>query len=844
MDQKDELIKGLSSIYKLVFANSPIHRNVLRKKIISKGKIASKEKFAKLLDMLIRSERLVMEKEMVSLNPEIVNFGVLKKKGEHFVVVDPSSKRYRVDHNVASAYKAGDILDFVVEESESIRTAVVLGKSKSKSKSITADAIDSKKDVKAENIKTNNSINDEKGNLVLGRVVKINQSNLVFIPNKKSFAVRQIPILNPPEDYANFLDKICIMNMVDLDAPILGGKIVEVKGDAGNPIHEYDAIAESYGAIMNWEGEELQKEIDKIPSFVDASVLNLITEAEARASQRGKVVDLRHIPFTTVDPATCKDRDDAIYSTIDSNGDIVCYTAVANVTKYVDLHSEIGQRYIHGAFTIYAPNKAYNILPSRLSTGICSLNEKEDRLSFVVKTVIDKNTGKAKSSTIYDAIINCDKCYSYEQAQSIVDTYDTEENKQIVLEKAMSGIALTQEEQVLMNYYAGKIIKNGFDRRRMIRFVSNSEREIIFDQDLTDVVDIKPVPHLYYHEVIEAFMITANEATAKFAKDNNINNIFRVHDAPNPHKVDRASEFFKILNINFDGDLSAEGTRGLIELIRDTANEEVINKFLIKMQSRAIYSEKLYGNKKKEEDFADWMGEMISHYALQSPHYSHTTSPIRRLPDYVTQYNILAYIHGTEPISKNEIENIIEIANERQMDVDQAEKDFEDISSVMYCEKHIGEKMSGRVTKIRSTSPEEGYEDNIIVIVKNEEKGVNVEIPLSQIIGRPCRDCEISEQHCAVYDKKGNIILTLCKPLDFIIEKADRKTMNVVGRTNKELVSRAEIKAEIGRMLNANSGAISHDRGYEKNRRMKRRKGKEKDHMQYKNINIDDLDQI
>ena len=76
-----------------------------------------------------------------------------------------------------------------------------------------------------------------------------------------------------------------------------------------------------------------------------------------------------------------------------------------------------------------------------------------------------------------------------------------------------------------MNYYAAQLIKYGFDQRRMIRFTSNNEREIVFDSDLKDVVDIKQIPHLYYHEVIEAFMITANEATAKFAKDNKLNNI-------------------------------------------------------------------------------------------------------------------------------------------------------------------------------------------------------------------------------------------------------------------------------------------------------------------------------
>ena len=112
----------------------------------------------------------------------------------------------------------------------------------------------------------------------------------------------------------------------------------------------------------------------------------------------------------------------------------------------------------------------------------------------------------------------------------------------------------------------------------------------------------------------------------------------------------------------------------------------------------------------------------------------------------------------------------------------------------MYAEKHIGEKLQGRVSKLRYTSPEEGFEDEIVVIVKNEEKGICAEIPLSEVLGRKTYDCSLSDQRCAVYDGRGNIVLSLCKPMDFIIEKADRKTMTILGRTNKELIKSADVK--------------------------------------------------
>ena len=815
MAYNDESLKIMGAIYKFAYENPNTHKNTMRKVLLTKGKIPAKNKFQTAFEGLVALGKLTLNGENVSINPSVLDIGLLQKNGEKYFVVTPKSKKhFEISKSVASGYKTGDLLDVVIEPTQ--QKAFVMGKSKKEKSSAETKPKETKK----------KTVTIDNENLVLGRVVKISHDELVFIPNKKSIPSRQIPILNNKDEYSSFQDKLCIMNLTDINAPLLGGHIIDVKGDAGNPIHEYDAIAESYGGIMSWTGENIENEIAKIPTTVSIDSTKLISEEDASWNQKGNVVDLRHLPFVTVDPATCKDMDDAIYSTFDGNGDVVCYTAVANVTKYVDLNSEIGERYMNAGFTIYAPNKAYNILPTKLSTGICSLNPNEDRLAFVVKTVIDKSNGSVKSSNIYDAVINSKQKYSYEQAQEVVNFLDGDGSKEYLQYKAAIGEDFSLEEQLLMNYYAGQTIKVGFDQRKMIRFVSNKEREIIFDDGLQDVVDIKTLPHLQYHEIIEAFMITANESTAKYAKDNNLDNIFRVHDQPNPRKVDRADEFFSLLGIEFDGDLSAQGTRTLIELIKDTSSEEAVNKFLIKMQSRAVYSDHLYSEKTNS---SDWLGDKISHYALQSPHYSHTTSPIRRVPDYITQYNILANMHGTKPLPAYKIQKVVEIANQRQLEVDQAEKDFEDISSVIYCEKHIGELMHGRVSKLRFASPEEGYTDDIVVIVKNEEKGISVEIPLSQILGRTTEDCGLSEQHCAVYNGRGDIVLTLCKPIDFYIDKADRKTMIVVGKTNKELVKSAEIKSQNANKFRAyHQPSTSYVNRNQKNNRVQRIKNNQK----------------
>ena len=686
---------------------------------------------------------------------------------------------FKMNKSVVAGYKKGDSVDIIISKYGDLKSAVILGKSK-------------KQFAFNDSVKTQKETLKKKDKFILGRVVKTGHDNLVFIPNKKNFPVRQIPILNNKEEYSSFQDKICVLSLKDKDVPSLGGYIKQVKGNAGNPIHEYDAIAENYGAIMSWSGSELEKEIVKIPRTVDTSRLSLISEDEARFMHKGNVVDLRHLPFATVDPATCKDMDDAIYSTFNDQGDIVCYTAVANVTKYVDLDSKIGERYVNAGFTIYAPNKAYNILPSELSTGICSLNPDEDRLAFVVKTVIDKKTGIVKSSNIYDAIIRSRKKYSYQQAQAIVDELEPVVSKGQLLNKSLMNYEFSEEEQILMNYYTAQLIKSGQEKRNMIKFSPGTEKQVVFNEDFNDIVDIIPIPHLYYHEVIEAFMVTANETTAKYAKDNKLSNIYRVHSEPNEKKATCAYEFFNIFGIDFSGDVSIESLRDVIEQAKDSPYEGKINQFLIRMQSRAEYSSKLYSDDKKD----DYKEQKISHFALQSPHYSHTTSPIRRVPDYVTQYNILAHLHGTKPISEAKILDIIENVNQRQICVDNAERDFESVNAAIYAEHHIGDIMTGRISSFRPSRPEDQIDEEIIVIAENEEKGIKAEIPLSKLLGKRSYYCGLSEQECAVIDESGEVLLTICQPLDFIIEKADRKTMKVVGNTNPMLIKQAEIREE------------------------------------------------
>lgn len=799
-------------IYKTI-ATTPqgLHELQARiKKEASKGsrsKISNK-KISDAVEMLKNNGKIILKEGKYFTTENALKKAVYywRSKGG-YVTIEGDDKQYKISGENAVGYNSPERVNVAVVEENGDRKAIIVSK---------LEKSDTKEDSIIDNLQATDT------SLVAGRVVKVSHNDIVFIPNDRRFT-RRIKILNPKPDY---IDKICIMKICDTENHGIPatGIITEVKGDAGNPIQEYDAIAESHGANMTWSDEAVETEIDQIPSEVDLKGKKLVNE-NGEVLQEGdeKIVDLRHLAFTTVDPATCKDMDDAIYSTYDEKGRLVVYTAVANVSKYVDLKSEIGRRYLQAGFTIYAPNKAYNILPPQLSTGICSLNPNVDRLALVVKTIVDEKTGEPISNTIMDAVINSKEKYSYERAQEIYDESDTKIEE--LKKKCVNGEELTKEEQVVLNFEASKVLWKNFDKRNRIKFETKNEYDVEFNEDFSDIVNITAQQHIPYHAVIEAFMLTANEATAKFCLEHRIPNIYRVHDMPNEDKLAMAEEFFSYVDIDFDGDLSPLGIKRIIASVEgDERRGKVVNNFLVRMQSKAKYNNSpnpkgaelvrtkgkadraraldatMEKYQKQIEESLKFM-ENISHFGLQSKHYSHTTSPIRRIADYVTHKNILAYIHGREMLDEKTVLEIAQWANQMQDANDQAEREIDDLNSAIYCEHLIGDKgavLKGTVCSFKKLR--EGKDltaQDILILVEEETKGVKVQIPASELLP-DARNVTVSMYGSAIINKKNSRpLIKLCDQLTFKVKMADRKTREVFATTN--LSKEAEV--DVGKIF-------------------------------------------
>ncbi len=795
--QDKNLIKTRERIYKEI-TKSPKDLSSLKSLMLSKRIVESGNKFNLAIDMLKSSDRIIINRGYVMAKPSEIKQGVFYAMGRNrYVVLKGENRQYAISLEDSDGYFSNESVNVAFTDDGETKRPFIVSKYE-----------DNEPSILKEMPKLDN-------NFVYGRVIKVSHDKLIFISKDKRFS-KGIEILNPKNTLSQFQDKICVMRIEsDERSAHPSGFITEIKGEAGNPIHEYEAIAESHGANMSWSDEKVLREIRKLPVEVDLSNNKLVDE-KGNVLQEGKdkIVDLRGLNFTTVDPANCRDMDDAIYSTFDEKGRVVIYTAVANVTKYVDLNSEIGKKYIRGGFTTYAPNRAYNILPPELSTGLCSLNPNVDRLALVIKSVIDEETGLPISSTILDAVINSKEKFSYEQAQEICDRNQTTLSQ--LREKVINGNnnrPLKLEDQVVLNERVSQILWKGFNKRNFINFETKNEYDVLFNEDLSEIVDIQPQENCAYHKVIEAFMLTANEATARFAKAHNLPNIYRVHEKPNEDKLAQAFEFFEMLEVPFDGDLSPFGIKKLVESVKGTNKEKAANNFLVRLQSRAKYSNStvpnsaeyiklegkkgkvVAGNKKKQYagggiNESDLDSDMISHFGLQSKAYSHTTSPIRRISDYVTHKNILAYLKGQKFLNERLTSDIAGWANQRQNIVKKAEREFNEVSSAIYCEGHIGQIMKGNISgfkKIVVYDENDRRIENFCAIVENEERGVSVMIPISELLPSGIKNIGLSKFGSAIINRNsGAALVKLCEEVTFKLQSADRVTRIVTATTDLE----------------------------------------------------------
>jgi len=392
------------------------------------------------------------------------------------------------------------------------------------------------------------------------------------------------------------------------------GDVIEVVGNYMAPGMEIDVALRTYDIPHVW------------PQAVLKEAAKLKPEVEDKDKQNR--VDLRHLPFVTIDGEDARDFDDAVYCEAKSklrlfNGGWKLYVAIADVSSYVKLGSALDEEAQVRGNSVYFPERVIPMLPEELSNGLCSLNPHVDRLAMVCEMTISK-TGEMTDYQFYEAVIHSHARLTYNKVSTMLEHSRTSEAKAL---RGEYGDVLPHLKQLYAMY---KVLLGARHARGAIDF-ETQETRIVFGSE-RKIAEIKPTVRNDAHKLIEECMLAANVATAEFLQKHEIPALYRVHDGPPPERLEKLRAFLGELGLSInkgkDGP-SPKDYRALLESIQDRPDFHVIQTVMLRSLSQAVYS-----------------AENNGHFGLNYEAYTHFTSPIRRYPDLLTHRAIRSVIRS------------------------------------------------------------------------------------------------------------------------------------------------------------------------------------------------------
>ena len=434
-------------------------------------------------------------------------------------------------------------------------------------------------------------------------------------------------------------------------------KVLEVLGKSGEHNVEMHAIIHEYGLPTDFPEDVKQ---------AASSVSEDITNDEIK-----KRKDLRKVTTFTIDPIDAKDFDDALSIEFLKNGNFRIGVHIADVSHYVTPDSAIDKEARERSTSVYLVDRVIPMLPEILSNVICSLRPNEDKLTFSAIFDIDKNA-ELLNVWIGKTVIHSDRRFTYEEAQEVIEGKDGDFKTEILT----------------LNNLAKQLRLKRFDKGS-IDFGSS---EVRFELDENGFpIGIKKKEMKDANRLIEEFMLLANkkisESVGKLKKGQAVKPfIYRVHDAPNPERLETLSVFahkFGYALKQEKGKGAATAINRLIEASQGQPEEDLIRTMAIRSMAKAVYTVK-----------------NIGHYGLSFEYYSHFTSPIRRYPDLEVHRLLFAYEHNKNHSSINELDNMCKHASINEKTATVAERASIKYKQVEYLSKHIGKEFDGMITGI------------------------------------------------------------------------------------------------------------------------------------------------
>ena len=442
----------------------------------------------------------------------------------------------------------------------------------------------------------------------------------------------------------------------------------------------------------------------KLPNEFPQSVIDEATSISQKLDESNiqKRVDLRNEEIFTIDGEDAKDLDDAVNVKKNDDGTYTLGVHIADVSYYVKSGSKLDKEAIKRGTSIYMMDRVIPMLPKELSNGICSLNENQDRFTISVIMKIDEK-GKVIDSDIFKSVIKTTRRMNYRDVNDIFQYVDLQ-NKKINDEipeddiKRINDVAKKYKnfiEHFLRMRELKNILKNRRDRNGSLN-LDIPESKIILDENGI-AVDIKKYDYLESNEVIEQFMLTANETVAEKFYWLQAPFIYRVHEVPDIDKVDELNKFlfnlgYKIRGVKKDDEdsIHPKAFAQVLDEVKGKPEERVVSHLILRTLKVAKYE-----------------SENKGHFGIASKCYCHFTSPIRRYPDLFIHRVISSYLKHNYNINeelrkKYEIEAVkySESSSEREKIAQKVERDAEDIKKAEYMQDKIGEIYDGVISSI------------------------------------------------------------------------------------------------------------------------------------------------
>ena len=441
------------------------------------------------------------------------------------------------------------------------------------------------------------------------------------------------------------------------------GKVVEILGHISDPGTDILSIVKGYDLPVEFP-EKVMRQAERVPDRI------------SEADMQGRT-DLRDVQMVTIDGEDAKDLDDAVSLEM-NGGQYILGVHIADVANYVQEGSALDREAFERGTSVYLVDRVIPMLPRRLSNGICSLNEGQDRLALSCIMTIDQR-GKVLDHVIAETVIRVDRRMTYTSVKKILEEQDAEESARY--EELVPMFQRMQELAGLLR--ARRRARGSID-------FDFPETKVILDEK-GEPVKIRPYDRNTATKIIEDFMLIANETVAEDYFWQELPFVYRTHENPDPDRMKKLSTFINNFgySIRFrEDEVHPKELQKFLERLEGTPEETLISRLTLRSMKQAKYTT-----------------ECTGHFGLAARYYCHFTSPIRRYPDLQIHRIIKDSLRGRMNQEKIEhyrkiLDEVAKQSSERERRADEAERETIRLKKAEYMSRHLWEEYEGVISGV------------------------------------------------------------------------------------------------------------------------------------------------